>query len=252
MTNKFCWITGASKGIGRATAIYFVKKGYSVIASSRTEKELISLKKYCDNYLPGKIIPLVLDVTNDSELNKAVHYIHNNFNTCEIIIFNAGTYVQESALKLTSENTKLMMDLNFNSIIKSIIFLKPYFDKLKTKQVIAISSIAGWRGMPLSAIYSASKSALKTAMESFALDYKNYGVKFRIVSPGFVDTPLTRKNKFYMPFLMNSEKAAEKIYKFITKSNKFETSFPFIFAIFMKLLTLMPWSVYRFLIKSKF
>ena len=60
-----------------------------------------------------------------------------------------------------------MMDLNFNSIINAIIFLKPYFLKLKTEQVIAVSSIAGWRGMPMSAIYSASKAALIAAMESF-------------------------------------------------------------------------------------
>jgi len=250
--NKYCWITGASKGIGRATALTFAKNGYHVIASARSEVDLHSLKEECeDNRYSGKIIILPFDVTNANSLEKSIKYIFKNFGNCNVIIFNAGTYVNESSVNLSMKNTKLMMDLNFNTIINSIIFLKPFIIGSRIEQIIAVSSIAGWRGMPHSAIYSASKSALKTAMESFCLDFAKYKVKFKIISPGFVDTPLTRKNNFKMPFLMDANVASTKIFNFVTKSNKFETSFPLIFSIIMKILTSLPWKIYRLLINRK-
>ena len=106
-------------------------------------------------------------------LEKSIKYIFKNFKNCNVIIFNAGTYVNESSVNLSMKNTKFMMDLNFNTIINSIIFLKPFIISSRIEQIIAVSSIAGWRGMPHSAIYSASKSALKTAMESFVLISQN-------------------------------------------------------------------------------
>ena len=250
---KYCWITGASKGIGRATAISFVKRGYNVIASSRTLLDLKNLQEECNSsQYKGKIIPLQLDVTDVIKLEASIKYIYKNYRRCDIVILNAGTYVNENSKDLSIKNTELMMDLNFNSIINAIIFLKPYFLKLKTEQVIAVSSIAGWRGMPMSAIYSASKAALIAAMESFCLDFSKDKVRFRVITPGFVDTPLTRKNKFKMPFLMDASLAGEKIFSFVTKSNKFELSFPFIFSLLMKVITSLPWKIYKLLITKKY
>ena len=250
--HKYCWITGASKGIGKATAKSFVKRGFQVLATSRSNNDLLKLKKECEYMsLEGKIIPLPFDVTNLKQLKKNIDYIVNDIEKLDIIVFNAGTYIREVSSNLSFDKSKLMIDLNFNSIINTVILLNPYFLKLKVSQIVAVSSIAGWRGMPESAIYSASKSALRTVMESFSLDFSNKNIKFRIVSPGFIDTPLTRKNTFKMPFLMSSEKAGEKIYKFIVFSNNFETSFPWMFAIIMKIITLLPWKLYKILMNNK-
>lgn len=251
--NKYCWITGASKGIGKATTISFVKRGFNVIASSRSKEDLLNLKKDCEKLqFNGQIIPLALDVTDIEQLEECIKYIKEDIKKLDIIIFNAGTYIKESGQELSFKNTKLMMDLNFNSIINAIILLKVYFSELGVRQIVVVSSIAGWRGMPLSAIYSASKSALRTAMESFALDFSEKNIRFRVISPGFVDTPLTKKNNFYMPFLMNAEKAGEKIFKFVVFSNKFEKSFPLIFSIIMKIITTLPWSLYKLIFRKNF
>ena len=111
--------------------------------------------------------------------------------------------------------------------------------------------MAAWRGMPMSAAYCSSKAAIKTAIESFEIDYSNTGVRFRILYPGFVKTPLTDKNDFKMPFLMDVEKAAAIIYKKLLYSDKFEVSFPIIFAVIMRIITMLPWPIYKRLMVKK-
>ena len=81
--SKSCWITGASSGIGRATAVSFAKRGDTVFASARSLEGLISLQKECEALsLKGKIVPLKLDVTNVNEISKSLKYITNNIKNC--------------------------------------------------------------------------------------------------------------------------------------------------------------------------
>ena len=129
--------------------------------------------------------------------------------------------------------------------------MQPYISTLNIKQIAVVSSMAAWRGMPMSAAYCSSKAAIKTAIESFEIDYSNTGVRFRILYPGFVKTPLTDKNDFKMPFLMDVEKAAAIIYKKLLYSDKFEVSFPIIFAVIMRIITMLPWPIYKRLMVKK-
>ena len=88
-------------------------------------------------------------------------------------------------------------------------------------------------------------AAIKTAIERFEIDFSDTGVRFRIFYPGFVKTPLTDKNDFKMPFLMDADKAAEIVYKKLLYSTAFEISFPFRFALIMRLITMLPWPLYK-------
>ena len=91
-----CWITGASSGIGKATALSFAKRGYTVFASARSLENLNFLKKECDDLsYSGKIIPLSIDVTNLNEVNSALKYIKDNISSLDYVILNAGTYLKE-------------------------------------------------------------------------------------------------------------------------------------------------------------
>ena len=147
------------------------------------------------------------------------------------MILNAGTYIKEDSKFATINSTKYMIDLNYIAVLNHIILLQPYISILNIKQIAVVSSMAAWRGMPMSAAYSSSKAAIKAAIESFEIDYSNTGVRFRIFYPGFVRTPLTDKNDFKMPFLIEAEKAAKVIYKKLLYTKKFEISFPLSFAI---------------------
>ena len=96
--SKSCWITGASSGIGKATAVSFAKRGDTVFASARSLEGLISLKKECEALsLKGKIIPLKLDVTNINEISKSLKYIKDNVKNLDYVLLNAGTFIKEDS-----------------------------------------------------------------------------------------------------------------------------------------------------------
>ena len=250
--SKSCWITGASSGIGRATAVSFAKRGDTVFASARSLEGLISLQKECEALsLKGKIIPLKLDVTNVNEISKSLKYITNNIENLDYVLLNAGTFIKEDSKVMSLKNTKSMIDLNYTSVLNIIILLQEYFTVLSIKQVAVVSSVAAWRGLPMAAAYCSSKAALKSAIESIELDYSNTNVKFRLFYPGFVETPLTDKNDFKMPFIIKVNVAGEKIYNSIKKSNKFEISFPLRFTLLMKVISMLPWPIYKWLMLKK-
>jgi len=250
--SKTCWITGASSGIGKFTSLCFAKNGYTVFASSRSLENLNNLINESRSLnLKGKIVALPLDVTSADQILTCSKFIAKNTKNLDFVILNAGTYIREDSKLATVKSTKKMIDLNYTSVLNHIIILQPFISTLNIKQIAIVSSIAGWRGMPMSAAYCSSKAAIKTAIESFEIDYHNTEVRFRIFYPGFVKTPLTDKNEFKMPFIIEAEKAANIIYKKLLYSKKFEISFPFNFALIMKLITIMPWPLYKMLMLKK-
>ena len=250
--SKTCWITGASSGIGKFTSLCFAKNGYTVFASSRSQKDLKVLANECVSLkLKGNIVALPLDVTDVDQILNCSKFIAKNTSKLDFVILNAGTYIREDSKSATIKSTQKMIDLNYTSVLNHIITLQPYISSLNIKQIAVVSSIAGWRGMPMSAAYCSSKAAIKTAIESFEIDYNNTNVRFRIFYPGFVKTPLTDKNNFKMPFIIEAEKAANIIYKKMLYSRKFEVSFPLDFALIMRLVTLLPWPIYKILMSKK-
>ena len=102
-----------------------------------------------------------------------------------------------------------------------------------------MSSISGWLGLPKAAAYGPTKAALRSFSQSARYDLEKYGIKNEFCSPGFVDTPATSQNKFYMPGLLEPDVAAKIIIKNL-ETRKFEISFPFVFSYFMKFLSILP------------
>ena len=116
------------------------------------------------------------------------------------------------------------------------------FGKRKFGKIAVVASLAGYVGFPNSSAYSPTKAALISLCESLRSDLEQYNVILQVINPGFVKTPMTDKNDFFMPFLISAEKAAEYIYKGL-KTNRFEIIFPKIFAYILKLLRILPYFV---------
>ena len=112
-----------------------------------------------------------------------------------------------------------------------------------------VSSPAGYRGMPGAGLYGVTKSGLTFLAETLKIELEQFNIKVQVVHPGFIKTPMTDKNTFPMPFLMNPEKAARIIFSKI-RSNIFEIYFPKILLIPMKVLSFLPYRIYFFLIKK--
>jgi len=142
------------------------------------------------------------------------------------------------------------METNFFGTLNCIMAVNTYFREKKSGHISIVSSVAGYRGLPAASGYCASKSALTSLAESLYFDFKRHNVRVSLVSPGFIQTPMTDKNKFPMPMIKSPEYAAEKMFIGLTKKNAFEIHFPLAFTMIMKLLKIMPNWLYFLLIKK--
>ena len=244
MTKKV-WITGASSGIGKALAIKFAKEGWHVAASARRENLLNDLNNQNKN-----IHSFPLDVKNESEAKNIFQHIVKKFGSVDIAVFCTGIHDPDSEKKLSSEKIREIMETNFFGTLNCIMAVNTYFREKKDGHISIVSSVAGYRGLPAASGYCASKSALTSLAESLYFDFKRHNVRVSLVSPGFIKTPMTDKNKFPMPMIKSPEFAAEKMFIGLTKKNVFEIHFPIAFTMMMKLLKIMPNWLYFFLVKK--
>ena len=241
--SKKIWITGASSGIGRALAIKFANEGWQVAVSARRENLLQDLNK---NNLNIHSFPL--DIKDESKAKKVFQDIIEKFQTIDICVFCTGIHDPESEKKLSNEKIREIMETNFFGTVNCIMAVNAYFRERKNGHISIVSSVAGYRGLPAASGYCASKAALISLAESLFFDFKRYNVRISLVSPGFIKTPLTDKNKFPMPMIKSPEYAAEKMFIGLTKKNTFEIHFPKTFTIIVKLLKIMPNWLFFFLV----
>ena len=242
---KNIWITGASSGIGKALAIKFTTEGWQVAASARRENLLEELNNKNPN-----IHSFPLDVKDEAQTKKVFENIIEKFQTVDICIFCTGIHDPESEKKLSGKKIREIMETNFFGTLNCIMAVNSYFRERKSGHISLVSSVAAYRGLPAASGYCASKSALTSLAESLYFDFKRHNVRVSVVSPGFIKTPMTDKNKFPMPMIRSPEYAAEKIFIGLTKKNVFEIHFPLAFTMLMKLLKIMPNWLY-FMIASK-
>ena len=232
---KNIWITGASSGIGKALAIKFANEGWQVAASARRENLLQDLNNNNPN-----IHSFPLNVKDESKAKKVFENIIEKFQTVDICVFCTGIHDHESEKKLSAEKIRETIETNFFGTLNCIMAVNSYFRERKSGHISIVSSVAAYRGLPTASGYCASKAALTSLAESLYFDFKRYNVRVSVVSPGFIKTPMTDKNKFPMPMIKSPEYAAEKMFIGLTKKNVFEIHFPKAFTMIMKMLKIMP------------
>ncbi|MDC0044054.1 SDR family NAD(P)-dependent oxidoreductase [Candidatus Pelagibacter sp.] len=243
---KVIWITGASSGIGKALAIKFASEGWIVAASARRENLLNELNKININ-----IHSFPLDVTNINQCKLVFKNIINKFKNIEISVFSTGIHDPKSEKEFNLEKIRKIMEVNYFGTMNSINSIYDYYNNKKSGQISIVSSVAGYRGLPAAGAYCASKSALTSFTESLHFEMKKKNVRVSLISPGFIKTPMTDQNDFPMPMIKSPEFAAEQIYIGLTKKRVFEIHFPKIFTFFMKILRILPSSIYfKFLEKG--
>ena len=243
MNDKTIWITGASTGIGKALAIKFAQNGWNVAASARRENLLNELEESSKN-----IYSFPLDVTDKERCKEVFKEIVDKFKSVDISFFSTGTWDPKKEKEIDIEQIENVMKVNFFGTLNCIKSVEKYYRERKNGHISIVSSIAGYRGLPNSTGYGPSKSALNNLAESLFFDFKRYGVRVSLISPGFIKTPMTDKNDFKMPFLKTVEYAAEKIFEGLTKTKKFEIHFPKQLTLILKFLKILPNSCYLSLV----
>ena len=245
MNNKVIWITGGSSGIGKALAYKFANEGWQVALSARREELLNEISRSNNN-----IHSFPLDVLNVEKCKEVFNKIVSKFKNIDIAVFSTGIHDPNSERKLNLESVRKIMETNFFGTINSVNSVYNYFKDKKSGHISIVSSVAGYRGLPMAGAYCASKSALISYAESLYFEMKRFNVRVSVVNPGFIKTPMTDQNPFPMPMIVSAEFAAEEMFKGLTKSNSFEIHFPKKFTFIMKILKIMPNWLYLKLIKK--
>ena len=237
-------ITGASDGIGAALTKLLIQHGWKVIAISRNLKKLEFLKNNLLQYKDALKI-YACDVQDFSKLK----LIGKNNVPADLLFLNAGIYTPIDASNNNIDDYRQHLFINYLGVINSYEAFLPKMITAKKGHIIIMSSISGWIGLPKAAAYGPTKAALRSFAQSIRYDLSSKGIKVQVCSPGFVETPATSLNDFYMPGLMKVDKAAMLIYKYMG-TNKFEFSFPLTFAIFMKIFSMLPDKLSSLIIKK--
>ncbi len=241
------WITGASEGIGKAVAIHMADEGFTVYASARSADKLDAMASQYSG--KGKIIAAPLDVTDRDANAACVERIVSEAGKLAVCILNAGTFYPVRGKTMTFEDFDGTINVNVNGVLNGLLPAVEVMKQQGQGQVAIVSSVAGYGGLPKNAAYGISKAGLINMAESLKFDFDKLNIKIQIITPGFIDTPLTEKNDFPMPFLMPVDKAAERVVSSLKKS-KFEITFPRRFTYILKFVNLWCYPVYFWMVRK--
>ena len=236
------WVTGASTGIGRETALRLARMGWRVAVTARSRNALETLVvEASDGY--GKIIPMPADVTNREAIADVIDSLERDHGGVALAVLNAGIYEPMHGNQLDYDVFDKTFDVNLAGTINCLVPLQKAMFSRKQGQIAFVSSVAGYGGLPTSAAYGATKAALINLAESLKFDFDKMGILIQVINPGFVDTPATKSNPFEMPQLMPVDEAANALVSGLSRS-AFEITFPKRFTRTMKIVNLLPYRAY--------
>jgi len=237
-TGKTIFVSGASSGIGRAVSIALGRRGANLGLLARRAEMLDDLAADVEE-AGGHALALPADVTDASAVFEAAALLREKFGKIDVLIANAGVGATTDAKDLRAEDVAQLININLIGAVNCVTAVLPQMLEKKSGQLVVISSLAGYRGLPKSAAYCASKAGVSAFFESLRLDLRGSGVDVSIIHPGFIKTPLTAGREANMPFLMGLDDATEKIIEAI-EAHKTSYSFPWQLATIVRVAMLFP------------
>jgi len=232
------WLVGASAGIGRATASALHAQGASVVVSARSEQ---ALDEFVKEHPGARALPL--DVTDAAAVKAAAQTL----GAMDCVVYCAGHYRAMDAAQLDLSELLRHNQINYLGALNLLdavlpqLLAQPLDPRSGQRGHISlVGSVAGYFGLPNSLAYGPTKAALINLAETLYVDLHKQGVGVSLISPGFVDTQLTRQNQFSMPALIGPEQAAREILKGWARG-QFEIHFPKRFTLLMQALRLLPY-----------
>ncbi len=239
MNPPLAYITGASSGIGEAIAQRYLRSGWRVALVARRGEQL---QAWIDaqGLDPGRARAYAADVRDVAAIVRAGHDCQTDFGLPDVVIANAGISIgidtadfeDLEVLRATFETNNLGMAATFH----------PFLDAMRRRgsgKLVGIASVAGIRGLPGHGAYCASKAAVIAYCESLRVECRGSGVRVITILPGYIDTPLTRGNRYAMPFLMPAEVFAERAFAAIDAGTSYRV-IPWQMGLVAKALRLLP------------
>ncbi len=234
-TEQRVWVIGASYGIGAAIARELLAAGTRVAVSARSRDKL---EQVAADSAQALIVPL--DITDVQSLHAGARAIDAKWGGFDLALIVAGTHQEMRADNWNLAAARDLLEVNLHGVLNCVDATLPPLLARRGGGIGIVSSVAGYVGLPKSLIYGASKAALINFAESLYGDLHPLGIGVYLINPGFVDTPLTQKNRFKMPALISADEAARQTLAGIA-AGCFEIHYPKRFTLWLKLLRLLPY-----------
>lgn len=248
-SQKVVFITGASSGIGRSLAVELGRRGASLGLIARRAETLREIAGEVEG-AGGHALALPADVKDAGAVRAAADEVRGKFGRVDVLIANAGIGATTDARALRADEVANVINVNVLGAVNSVTAVLPEMVEQKSGQLVVISSLAAYRGLPKSGAYCASKAAVSAFFESLRVDLRGSGVGVTIIHPGFIKTPLTAGREAQMPYLMELDDAVLKIVRAIEKRKK-SYAFPWQLASIVRAAMLMPVPLYDRIISKR-
>ncbi|WP_122448550.1 SDR family NAD(P)-dependent oxidoreductase [Pseudomonas viridiflava] len=231
------WLTGASSGIGLALAKELLAAGHRLALTARTLEPLQNLAASH----PQQVLLVTGDITDGLQVTAMADRIAQEWGALDTAILNAGTCEYIDTRHFEASMVERVVRTNLLASSYCIQEALPLLRKGNQPHLVGVASAVTFLALPRAEAYGASKAGLRYLFEALRIDLASENIDVTIVSPGFVDTPLTQKNDFPMPMRWPVEKAARYIADNLKRVRRpLEIAFPTAFILSMKLLALLP------------
>jgi short-subunit dehydrogenase len=243
LATRNVWLIGASSGIGAALVPGLVAAGARLAISARSADSLEALAS--THAREGQpLLAKPLDVTEDGACERVAAEIGGELGPIDILIYCAGQWEPVEVESWDTQSLERQIAVNFTGFVRALGAVLPGMVSRHSGDIVGVASVAGYAGFPRAAAYSSTKAAVLALLQTLRIDLTAHGVGVTTVSPGFVDTPLTRKNDFPMPFMIDSDEAARRIIQGLLAGRR-EIHFPRRLTWAVKLLTVLPGAWYE-------
>jgi short-subunit dehydrogenase len=241
------FITGASSGIGEALATLYAGRGATLGLVARRGEALERLR----GALNSPVEPYASDVRDARAMRAAAEHFMGRHGVPDIVIGNAG--VSHGTLTEVADDLAVFRETLDINVLGLVHTFHPFVAPMRAERrgaLVGIASVAGYRGIPGASAYSASKAAAIRYLEALRVELRGSGVRVLTICPGFIDTPMTKRNPYPMPFLLDAGEAARRFARVIDSSATFALV-PWQMAIVARLLSLLPNALYDRLLEGR-
>ncbi len=221
MSDPLAFITGASSGIGQALALRFHRSGHRLALVARRADDVVRWA-HAQGIDPKRCSVYAADVRDVEAITAAGRACIEAQGVPDVVIANAGISIgMDTAVLADIEVMRATYETNNIGLAATFQpFVRPMCER-GSGRLVGIASVAGVRGLPGHGAYSSSKAAVAIYCESLRGELRSFGVRVVTIAPGYIDTPLTRGNRYSMPFLMSADDFADRAHAAIAAGTSY-------------------------------
>jgi short-subunit dehydrogenase len=234
-------ITGTTSGIGKELALYYAQSGTTLGLTGRRQERLIEVAAQCQAQ-GAEVLSASIDVCNATAMRAYAEQFLIQTGGIDLVIANAGVGNPDDLVSGDPTPHTTLFEVNVIGLLNTMLPFIPAMIQQRYGQLVAIASVAGFRALPGSTTYAATKVAVRALMEGYGWELRRHGITVTTINPGFIVSEMTAPNRFRMPFLLQTAEAARRMARAIQRQRRVYT-FPWPLAIAARLLPYLPGAI---------